>query len=101
VGELARRLEAKELKLELSPAADEFLAEVGYDPQFGARPLRRALQKHLEDALARHILAGDFVPGDTVAVDRKTNGAGGAPDGALTFRRKPPEASSGSSRAHV
>jgi ATP-dependent Clp protease ATP-binding subunit ClpB len=71
---LAERLERRELKLEVSAEAKDFLAEVGWDPQFGARPLKRAIQKHLEDALARRVLAGEFMPNDTIAVTRAASG---------------------------
>ena len=56
--------------LEVSDAAKDFLGELGWDPQFGARPLKRAIQKHLEDALAKKVLAGEFMPGDTIEIDR-------------------------------
>ncbi len=64
-----KRLDEKKLKLELTDRAKEFLAEVGYDPQFGARPLRRAIEKHLLDPLAREILEGKYLEGDTIIVD--------------------------------
>jgi len=63
--------------LEVSNAAREYLAEVGYDPTFGARPLKRAIQRELQDPLALKILSGEFEEGDTIVVDR-------GPDG-LTF----------------
>jgi ATP-dependent Clp protease ATP-binding subunit ClpB len=79
---LSERLAARDLKLEVSTSAQDFLAEVGWDPQFGARPLKRAIQRHLEDALARRVLAGEFLPGDTIVAER---GAGSE----LTFTRRP------------
>jgi ATP-dependent Clp protease ATP-binding subunit ClpB len=63
------RLQKRGLSLELTTAAKDFLAEVGWDPQYGARPLKRALRKHVEDALAKRVLAGEFLPGTTVRVD--------------------------------
>jgi ATP-dependent Clp protease ATP-binding subunit ClpB len=54
----------------VSEAAKELLGELGWDPHYGARPLNRALQKHLEDGLARRVLSGEFMPGDTVFVGR-------------------------------
>jgi ATP-dependent Clp protease ATP-binding subunit ClpB len=69
LGLLTERLKARDLSLELSDAAKDFLAEVGWDPQFGARPLKRAIQRHLEDVLARRVLSGEFVPGETIVVD--------------------------------
>ena len=71
LGRLEKRLAERDLKLDISPAALEQLVEVGYDPTFGARPLKRAIQTHLENPLAQRILAGDFVPGSTVHVDYK------------------------------
>ena len=68
---LRKRLAERELGLDISPAALAQLVEVGYDPVFGARPLKRAIQTYLENPLAQRILAGDFVPGSTVHVDYK------------------------------
>ena len=68
---LRKRLAERELGLEISPAALAQLVEVGYDPVFGARPLKRAIQTHLENPLAQRILAGNFLPGSTVHVDYK------------------------------
>ena len=76
---LRKRLGERDLGLDISPAALAQLVEVGYDPVFGARPLKRAIQTHLENPLAQRILAGDFVPGSTVHVDYQ-DGAG------FTFR---------------
>ena len=59
------------------------LGEIGYDPTFGARPLKRAVQKHLENPLAEEILAGRFGAGDTIRVDR-------ALAGGLSIRKVPP-----------
>ncbi len=67
---LQKRLEEQGLRLTLTPAAREWLAEVGYDPTFGARPLQRAIQKHVEGPLAIRLLSGEFGPGDTVVVDK-------------------------------
>ncbi len=66
---LSRRLEERGIRLELTDAAREYIANRGYDPVYGARPLRRALQKEIVDPLAVRILAGDFGPGDTVVAD--------------------------------
>jgi ATP-dependent Clp protease ATP-binding subunit ClpB len=65
-----RRLERRELKLALEDAAKDYLGEIGWDPVYGARPLKRAIQQHLENPLAQRILGGDFVPGDTIHVTR-------------------------------
>ena len=57
------------LRLEISPAASEWLADAGYDPEFGARPLKRAIQREVQDPLALRILSGDFHEGDTIRID--------------------------------
>jgi ATP-dependent Clp protease ATP-binding subunit ClpA len=57
------------LKVELTEAAREWLAQTGYNPDFGARPLQRVIQKHLESPLSLKILGGEFTSGDTVIVD--------------------------------
>jgi ATP-dependent Clp protease ATP-binding subunit ClpB len=67
-------LSARGIKLEVSPSARDYLAETGYDPDFGARPLKRAIQRELQDPLALKILAGDFAEGDTINVDRGSDG---------------------------
>ncbi len=69
VGRLRTRLAERGLTLELSPGATAALAELGYDPQFGARPLKRVIQQRIENALASRILAGELRPGDAVRVD--------------------------------
>jgi ATP-dependent Clp protease ATP-binding subunit ClpB len=74
LGRFGARLARRELTLEVSDRAKDYLAEVGWDPQYGARPLKRAIQKHLEDPLARRVLAGEFPPGTTIAVDRRASG---------------------------
>jgi ATP-dependent Clp protease ATP-binding subunit ClpB len=65
----AVRLARRELSLKLSDRAKDFLCEVSWDPHYGARPLKRALRKHLEDALAKEILAGRFTSGTTIQGD--------------------------------
>src|SRR5690606_8894680 len=74
LAQLAQRLAQRELGLVVTEPAKDMLAEVGWDPQFGARPLKRAIQRHVEDALARRVLGGEFKPGDTVVVDRSPSG---------------------------
>ncbi len=71
---VAKLLAEKGFKLEVTEAAREYLAEVGYDPHFGARPLKRAIQRELQDPLALKILAGEFKEGDTIKVDRGKDG---------------------------
>jgi len=87
VADLGRRLADKGLRLELSPAAREWLAEHGYDPAFGARPLRRTIQHKLEAPLSQRIIAGEFEIGDTILVhhvseDGERDGADGEREGA-------------------
>ncbi|HZD55748.1 MAG TPA: AAA family ATPase [Anaerolineales bacterium] len=67
--EVQDRLSDHELTVELTPAARDWLAEIGYDPDFGARPLKRALQKHVESPLSVSLLSGEFSNGDTIVVD--------------------------------
>jgi ATP-dependent Clp protease ATP-binding subunit ClpB len=69
LGVLARRLEARDLAIELTPAAKALVAELGYDPQFGARPVRRVIQREIGDPLALAILEGRYADGATVRVD--------------------------------
>jgi ATP-dependent Clp protease ATP-binding subunit ClpB len=66
---LEKLLEGRELKLDLTEAAKSQLVELGYEPAFGARPLRRAILKNVQDPLAEEILAGGFPPGSVVKVD--------------------------------
>ncbi len=76
---LRARLAERKLSLELTDAAKEVLAEAGWDPTYGARPLKRALQRLVENPLAQRLLEGEFVEGDTIRVD--------AHDGELVFER--------------
>ena len=68
---LAKRLAKMELTLEVSDAALAEIANAGFDPVYGARPLKRAIQSEIENPLAKEILNGNFVPKDTVRVDYK------------------------------
>jgi len=82
---LRERLAERELTLELTDAAQEAIADAGWDPTYGARPLKRAIQRLLENPLALRLLEGDYVPGDTIRVD--------AQHGDLVFtkaERRPP-----------
>jgi ATP-dependent Clp protease ATP-binding subunit ClpB len=72
VAALARRLAERRLTLQVTPAAREWLAMTGFDPVYGARPLRRLVQSAIGDQLARALLAGEIVDGDTVLVDTDT-----------------------------
>ena len=69
VGNLRKRLKARGLDLELTPAAVNALADEGYDPAFGARPLKRVIQQRLENPIAERMLKGEFTDGETVRVD--------------------------------
>jgi ATP-dependent Clp protease ATP-binding subunit ClpB len=70
---LQKLLEDRRLQLELEPSARDFLVERGYDPVYGARPLKRAIQKYLQDPLAMKVLAGEFLPGDTIVAQANKN----------------------------
>jgi ATP-dependent Clp protease ATP-binding subunit ClpB len=69
LGHLRKRLEGAGLRMEISDAALDLLAEAGFDPVYGARPLKRAIQQQIENPLAQSILAGDFAAGSTVRID--------------------------------
>ena len=72
--DVQKRMSEGELTLKLSDAASDFLATHGYDPQYGARPLKRAIQKYIEDPLSEKILIGDFSKGDEIDVDVAEDG---------------------------
>ena len=74
VKDVAQRLEEQGITFELTPSAATWLAEEGFDPVYGARPLRRAIQRHLENSLSKGILTGEFRSGDHLVVD--TGGSG-------------------------
>ncbi|MFH0903291.1 MAG: type VI secretion system ATPase TssH, partial [Pseudomonadota bacterium] len=86
LGRLRQLLAAREVELQLTPAARDLVAEHGWNPQFGARPLKRAIQRHLTDPLARGFLTGEYQGGDRLEAD--------VADGQLVFRcgKKPSEA---------
>ena len=73
---LARRLTARRLVLTVTDAAREWLTLTGFDPVYGARPLRRLMQREIDDRLARALLAGEVHDGDVVRVDVAENGEG-------------------------
>jgi ATP-dependent Clp protease ATP-binding subunit ClpB len=81
VRRVVERVRERGVELALAPGAFDLLAEAGYDPTYGARPLKRVIQKRLVDRLALALLEGDFREGDTVIVD--------AVDGELTFTKAP------------
>jgi ATP-dependent Clp protease ATP-binding subunit ClpB len=78
VDRLRERLAERGLSLELTPAARDWVAHTGYDPDFGARPLKRVLQREIADPIALELLKGTYQTGDTITVDAK-------PDGGLAF----------------
>ncbi|MGW0455914.1 ATP-dependent chaperone ClpB [Gordonia sputi] len=76
LGQLQKRLAQRRLELQVTPKAKEWLAERGFDPLYGARPLRRLVQQAIGDKLARALLAGDVRDGDVVSVDVSADGDG-------------------------
>ena len=84
VAQLARRLQANGIVIEVSDATLDLLGNAGFDPVYGARPLRRAIQDRLENRLAREILSGEFAAGDTIHIDTK--------DGELVFEEQQKDA---------
>lgn len=77
VGRVAKLLKDRKIVLELTDAAKRWLGRVGYDPVYGARPLKRAVQRYLQDPLAEKLLGGEIPDGSTVKIDEG--------DGALTI----------------
>ncbi len=84
VAKVKDRLRAKDVEIVLDTTAHEFVIEKGYDPNYGARPMRRAVERFLEDPLAEEILRGNVKPGTTVQVTAK--------DGKLVFESDPAKA---------
>jgi len=76
---VAKRLSSKELELVVSDAALDRIGAAGFDPVYGARPLKREIQQQVENPLAQHLLAGDFMPGETIYLSVK--------DDALVFTK--------------
>jgi ATP-dependent Clp protease ATP-binding subunit ClpB len=77
---LAKRLEERKIGLQVTPRAKTLLAEAGFDPQFGARPLKRTIQNMVQNPLARQVLAGEVTDGSTVIIDVGKDG--------IAFRKK-------------
>ncbi len=77
--ELRKRLREQEVDFTITDKAKKFLAKEGFDPHYGARPLRRAIQKHIEDRLSEDLLIGKIAKGDTLLIDEK--------DGELTVTK--------------
>jgi ATP-dependent Clp protease ATP-binding subunit ClpB len=82
-GRLQKLLEERKIVLTLDAVARDWLAAKGWDPAYGARPLKRVIQRHVQDPLAEMILAGDIVDGDRVAISVEGN--------VLTFNGKVPQ----------
>lgn len=78
--QLRKRLQEQEIDFVLTDAASKYLAQAGFDPTYGARPLRRAIQKHIEDRLSEELLKGSIKRGDTLEIDEK--------DGKLQVQRE-------------
>ena len=79
VAEVQERLSDREITIELTQEAKEWIADKGYDPQFGARPLRRTVQRYVETPLARKVLTGEIGKGGSVRIDES--------DGEIVFDR--------------
>jgi ATP-dependent Clp protease ATP-binding subunit ClpB len=79
IGRLRERLRDLDMQLDVSPAALDRIADAGFDPVYGARPLKRAIQQLLENPLSQAILAGRFSAGDTIRIE--------CAEGELTFER--------------
>ncbi len=84
-----KRLEERGMELEVSQAAKDFVIEKGYNPDFGARPLRRAIEHYMEDPMSDAILRGEFEPNSIIAIDRDPEKAGEEDENPLTFSCKP------------
>jgi ATP-dependent Clp protease ATP-binding subunit ClpC len=84
ITKLAKRLEGQKILIEVDLSAKDFLLEKGYDEKYGARPLRRAVERHLEDSLAEAILKGEVQPSNPVAVSKEEGAT------TLTFKSKTP-----------
>ena len=69
IKQMQKRLEDNGFKMEISTAAVDWLSQLGYDPQFGARPLKRAIQKYVEDTLAEEIITSKIGAGDEIFMD--------------------------------
>jgi ATP-dependent Clp protease ATP-binding subunit ClpB len=77
------KLQQQDIHIKLSEAGAQFLADLGYEPQFGARPMKRVLQKEVVDQIARWIISGQAGPGDTIYISRDAKG--------LAFHLEAPE----------
>jgi ATP-dependent Clp protease ATP-binding subunit ClpC len=91
ISKVVHRIKAKDISIHLEESAKDLLAEKGYDPDYGARPMRRAVERYLEDPMAEELLRGNIKPGDAVKVT--------AEDGKLVF--SVPETSSSGETAEA
>jgi ATP-dependent Clp protease ATP-binding subunit ClpB len=71
---LRHRLQERDMDLDISESALDLLGEAGFDPVYGARPLKRAIQRQLENPLANQILSSYFIPGDVIKIDKAADG---------------------------
>jgi ATP-dependent Clp protease ATP-binding subunit ClpA len=78
LGNVMKLMRERKMKLEVTTAAKDLIIAEGYDPQYGARPMRRAIQRLIQDPLALKLISGDFREGETIIADA-------APDGSVTF----------------
>ena len=74
IARVANRLKDRRITLDVSDEAIDYIADIGYDPQFGARPLKRAIQNYIENPLAKEMLAGKYLEGDTIKVKKSGDG---------------------------
>ena len=88
VDKVRQRLSERSISIELTERAKDWLVEEGFDPVYGARPLRRAVERHIENVVAKRILAGEYEDGDAILVDVEEN--------VLTFTRETHELASAS-----
>ena len=88
--QLHARLAERELTLQLDDQALAMIVEAGFDPVYGARPLKRVIQQRIENPLAQHLLAGDFSAGDTIMVNLVTEEGGNVSEisGQLSFKKQ-------------
>jgi ATP-dependent Clp protease ATP-binding subunit ClpC len=74
LGSVLKRIQDLGYQVELAPSALDLLAEKGYDPQFGARPLKRAIQKYVEDVVAEQMISGQLQPGSVLKLEADSEG---------------------------
>jgi ATP-dependent Clp protease ATP-binding subunit ClpA len=89
IDEMLAKVSDREIEVRLTKGAKEYLANLGFDPVYGARPLRRTIQKHIEDPIAEEILRGKFADGSQIMVKKK----GDSLEFSETSRKKPKNSS--------